>query len=624
MCGGQTEVGALLCDVCADRSFSEPKMFLNPVLIGSSAFHRLRKIGSAALHLGPVAHSDIVLVPSSDLDKSFKDTSIEGLTEEDAKAFYAKTNAMLAHLGVPLRIDQASLMLTDDAAESISTIISKVAALEAKFPGVGVSDLYIRLGIVYWSATHGILLRTASKKWKAAKRAALMSKAAEYFSMVSEKDELYSIAVRNLGQLFVDAEDWQAAEKHLTTALKHFPNDQRISEMLANAHFQMGNHMEALMQVDDSLSQGELPTLWVLKGKIMRAVGRSEEALDCFNRALDLDPKLLDAHDLVISTLRDIGRPADAAVAERLKVLSKRPDLDKKVSDLLVELKAASSLPAPPPAPVSKDVPHVTHLEPPAKREQAAPPPPPDARSALAAGDLDTAIQRAEESLRSRPDDRDSMLVLIAALVAKGDIAAAEQKVHSFYEKNRDDTAAWYWRGVVAEKQDKWGASIQYLSKAVTLDPNNKDAWLAMGDVLLKNERLSGADESYSRVIAIDGDNARAWLGKAKTMQKLGRWGAAVQCLDKYTSLVPKDKDAWLMKADLLFEKEKYRRAIESYERYLQLSEDDSYALGRKGIALNALGMVEDAKAALEESVRLDPNNREAAKWLSALKGGGG
>jgi tetratricopeptide (TPR) repeat protein len=104
-------------------------------------------------------------------------------------------------------------------------------------------------------------------------------------------------------------------------------------------------------------------------------------------------------------------------------------------------------------------------------------------------------------------------------------------------------------------------------------------------------------------------------------MHKLGRWGAAIQCMDKYNMLAPRDKDAWLLKADLLFEKEKFRRAIEAYDTFLELDQDDSYALGRKGVSLNAIGMPDEARKCLEEAVRLDPNNRDAAKWLKAIIG---
>jgi tetratricopeptide (TPR) repeat protein len=93
--------------------------------------------------------------------------------------------------------------------------------------------------------------------------------------------------------------------------------------------------------------------------------------------------------------------------------------------------------------------------------------------------------------------------------------------------------------------------------------------------------------------------------------------------MDKYNSLVPSDKEIWRLKADLLFEKEKYKRAIEAYDKFLELAQDDSHVLGRKGIALNAIGMVSEAKRCLEESVRLDPDNKEASKWLKALTGGG-
>jgi tetratricopeptide (TPR) repeat protein len=93
--------------------------------------------------------------------------------------------------------------------------------------------------------------------------------------------------------------------------------------------------------------------------------------------------------------------------------------------------------------------------------------------------------------------------------------------------------------------------------------------------------------------------------------------------MDKYNSLVPEDKEVWKAKGDLLFEKEKYKRAIEAYDKYLDLAQDDSYVLGRKGISLNAIGLTSEAKRCLEESVRLDPDNKESAKWLKALGGGG-
>lgn len=614
-CSTMTEDGALLCEACAEASFDDPRFFLNPVLVGQSLFGRMRAQGSVALVLGPVSGQDFQLVPSSELHEMIKGVSIEGVQEDEARAFCERCNTMLAHLGVPLKFDRPLILMTDDAAAIVSTIVKKVGALEEAHPNLGLSDLYLRMGMVYWYAYHGILLRTAPKEWSAGKRALLYGRAKEYLSKVSDNDELRSIADFNLGVLASDAHDWAVAAEHLTRALRHFPGDQGLAESLANAHLELGNQMDAMSIIDDALSSAESPRLWVLKGRVLRNMSMMEESLECLNRALTLDQRFMEAHDRIVSLLREMGRAEDAAEAERQRAMAKTPDLDQKVSELISDLKKASAEPAPPAV----------------KREKPRPrPKPPEepvtvsypvelAREALKSGNYDSAIQMAEHILVGEPDSKEAHLVLVEALVATSDLRRAAETVHSYYEKNRDDSSAWYWRGVVADKEGKWGAAVQYYSKSVTLNPSFTDAWLAMGELLLDHDKVSGADESFSRVLQLSGNSPRAWIGKAKAMRRLGRWGAAVQCMDKYNILMPRDRDAWLFKADLLFEKEKHRRAIEAYDNYLSLGQDDSYALGRKGISLNAIGMRDEALRCLEEAVRLDPTNREAAKWLDTL-----
>jgi tetratricopeptide (TPR) repeat protein len=601
-------------------SFEDPRFFLNPVLVGRSLFQRMRAEGSAALAIGPVCESAIVLMPSSDLQKVISDTSVQGLSETEVRPFCERCNTLLAHLGVPFKFDQPIILLTDDAAETLTAIVHKVNALESAYPNGGVSDLYLRMAMVYWYAYHGILLRTASKKWAESKGEYLYSKAAEYLSKIPSNDDLRSIADYNAGILAMDAHKWADAEGHLSNALLQFPSDQRIVKNLAKAHLELGNPMEAMARIDEAISSEETAELWVMKGRVLRNMRMLDESLECFNRALSMDPKYIEAHDQIIATLRELGRAEDASFAERQRAMAKTPDLDQRVSDLINELKKASAEPTT------------------AHRVRKVKPPPPEkapepvtipsypielAREAAKSGNYDSAIQMAEHILREDPTSRDAQLVLIESLVVSGELARASAASHAFYESNRDDPKAWYWRGVVADKEGKWGAAVQYFSKAVTLDPSYVEAWFAMGGVLLSNEKVSGADESFSRVLQLNPNDAGAWLGKAKAMRHMGRWGAAIQCFDKYNTLEPKDRDAWLVKADLLFEKEKYRRAVDAYDRYLAMDQDDSYALGRKGIALNAIGVYDDARKCLEEAVRLDPGNREAAKWLASLGSGG-
>lgn len=622
-CGTMTEDGALLCETCADESITDPRFFINPSLIGRSVFERLRADGSATAVLGPASGPDVSLVSSSDLERTVKDAIATEMRPEEVKPFCERCNTLLSHLGVPLKFDDRVMLLTDDSAVTISTIVQKINAIEGAHPGTGTTDLYLRMGMIYWCAHHSVLLRAAPKRWASRKREEFYGMAREYLSKVPESDDLRSIAEYNLGVLGIEARDWATAKEHLSKALSHFAGDLSIIEYLARAHLEMGNSMDAMAKIDEALASADVPRLWVMKGELLESMNMLQESLECYNRALTLDPRYLDAHDHIISVLRELGRMEEATLAERQRAMAKTPDLDQKVAELIGELKKASAeaatmhvkqVPKPPPPPPREEP----------AAEEAVSYPVELAKEALKSGNYDSAIQMSEQILREDPDSREVQLMLIESLVATSDLPRASSAVRSFYEKNREDPYAWYWRGVVADREGKWGAAVQYFSKAVTLDPSHMDSWLAMGDLLLKNEKVSGADESYSRVLQMDGSNPRAWLGKAKAMHKLGRWGAAIQCMDKYNMLAPRDKDAWLLKADLLFEKEKHRRAVEAYDKFLELDQDDSYALGRKGIALNALGMADEARKCLEEAVRLDPANRDAVKWLKLLVEEGG
>ncbi len=620
-CGGPSEEESLVCDSCADACSQDPQFFLNPVLIGPSIFARLRNEGSAAYVLGPNTMGDVVEVPSADIPKTIKDLNVQAMPHEQLQEFYVKCDAVLAHLGVPLRSDGHQLLLTEDAAEVITAVAQKINATEKMYPLEAMSDLYVRLGVVYWAASKGILFRTASAKWKKEKGGYLVQKAKSYFDKVVPSDDLYSISVRNHGLLCMDSEEWTEAEEHLSDALTHFPDDYRIGEALAKAHVMLGNQMEALMKLDEMLQQVERPELYVLKGRILKDLGRPEDALECFDKAISIDPKFMPGHDMRIETLRSLHRAEDAATAESQRALSSRPDLEKRITELISEFRKepeVEAVPEQPARPREEKPPPRPESEPEAGPDDVEP-----ARELLDKGDFDGAIESASEVLKRQADLDEAQLVLIEALVGKGDISAASSKTRDYYERHREDPYSWYWRGVIADKEGKWGASVQYFSKAVTLDPGMVEAWVSMGDALLAHGKQNGADESYSRALELDDENPRAWFGKAMTMKQLGRWGAAIQCFDKYTALEPWDKNAWLQEGDLLLDKGRYEKALESYDKYLELSQDDSYVLGRKGMALSSVGRTDEARKCLEESVRLDPNNKDAVKWLKTLQGGG-
>jgi len=57
-----------------------------------------------------------------------------------------------------------------------------------------------------------------------------------------------------------------------------------------------GKYEEALEYIENALSmEKNNPQIWNLKGIALRSMGRYDEAIGCFNRALEIEPKDLNA-----------------------------------------------------------------------------------------------------------------------------------------------------------------------------------------------------------------------------------------------------------------------------------------------------------------------------------------
>ena len=61
---------------------------------------------------------------------------------------------------------------------------------------------------------------------------------------------------------------------------------------LGKSQLEKGNFNDALSSFEQAiLLDQNNPDLWNLKGTVLRSLGRYNEAVDCFNKALEIDPR---------------------------------------------------------------------------------------------------------------------------------------------------------------------------------------------------------------------------------------------------------------------------------------------------------------------------------------------
>lgn len=619
-CGDITEESAYLCEVCAGTLFQDSLFLFPPSIIGESIVERLRHQAAAMLRLGPVSGGDFERVEG----QSFLDTiaafNVKKASEKDAENYYKIANFVLSQYGIPLFSDTPKLSLTAEGSRVVAEVAQKINALSAQYPKVMLSDVFLRMGLIYWSASRGVLMRAGPVKWCREKRKYTLLKSLEFLGRIPENDDLYSLALKMSGLILLDAGAYGDAEEKLSRARKSFPEDMVIVKALAKAHYCMGNVEEAVSLMDLALSTSESAEAWHEKGEYLKKLERHEEAIAAFEKAISIDRNFIRSYRSLIHLLREIGRTEEAEKKEADLKLAMEPEAAAKLDELLAAETAAvadeattMARKAPLLGARKKEKPK-RHVEDPIR----------EANRALNSGDFDTAIEILKTRLAELKGwDPATLILLTRAYLYNGQFDQAKRVVGQLLKKDKNSAAGWYWQAKIENSMGKWGAAIQHLDRATILLPTFVDAFCEKGLILLANKRYQEADEAFTEALRYDTRNARAWLGKAKALAGMDRWGASIQAVDRFISLIPDSREGWLFKAELLLEKNRHQDAERAYAKYLDMEPSDSKAWCGRGVALQAMGLVDDAEKCFKKCIEIDPSNERANHWLKVIEGGG-
>lgn len=179
--------------------------------------------------------------------------------------------------------------------------------------------------------------------------------------------------------------------------------------------------------------------------------------------------------------------------------------------------------------------------------------------------------------------------------------------------------------------------------KAVELDPS-EPAWMISLAMAYGNAGLfSDAASWFKKVIDLEPKNCFAWLGLATSYAELERPDDAIQCArhaarlgypdaqqlvaelersgrgKRYSPDIIETVNKILKEADQAIKQQRWQKAVELYEKALAKYPDNSLAWTNLGSALMRLRRIEKAKEALEKAIKIDPDNADANANLGVL-----
>jgi tetratricopeptide (TPR) repeat protein len=340
------------------------------------------------------------------------------------------------------------------------------------------------------------------------------------------------------------------------------------------------------------------------KGVSFGNLGKYNEALECFDRALDINPKYAKALlDKAIGLL--IMERAKEALECSDKALEIDPEYNIAWCTKGMSLRRLNKL-------EESIACFDKHLKVDPEYIMASSE---KGMALLELGRFREAIHCFDKVLMLEPEKEEACYRKGLCLANLGECKEAIAIFDRILKINPESAPAWCGRGLSLNVLGKHEESIECYDKALASDPNLSEAFVAKGMILNMLKRHEAAIDCYDKSIALNPQFENAWHNKGEALFDMKLFQKAIVCFEKALNINPNNTSSWYKKGDACVNVNLIDEAIECYDRVLALDPAHSSAWNNKGTALDRKDRFEDAVACFAKSLELDPEN--ANTWYS-------
>lgn len=403
------------------------------------------------------------------------------------------------------------------------------------------------------------------------------------------------------------------------------PGEVRLAWLYMNRALALGDLLRFDAALEDLRKAGSLdmstPLVPLARGATLARMGRLGEALPYFDRAIERDPKLIEAHHNRGLVLLELGRPNEAvrALERGLELEPTSRELrfayglalarSGRFSDALCAFEgllasddwvtyyltglselamgrfedAAASLSG---AEQRADSPHFFRT----------------LGHALRGGRDPEAADVYRRALQMDPHDADSIHSLAACRILGGDYEEALsilQESHSGSEMLILESAAY-----LALGRDE--AALESATTATTLDENLAHPFAWRARVLWTLDRTDEALLDCETALRLDPDCALALGCRADIRRFSGLLDEALADADRLLGLRPSDPEAHLRRARILQKAKRYDEALKAIDQTVSLDTMNARAHNLHGNVLANMNKIDDAIKAYDRAIRCD------------------
>jgi|SRR5659263_64076 len=313
--------------------------------------------------------------------------------------------------------------------------------------------------------------------------------------------------------------------------------------------------------------------IWINKGNTFVETMMYSEAIQCYDKALEINPVMADVWNNKGLAMARIAK-YEGAVTCYDKAIDLKPDDEEVIYNKGIAL---------------------AHL-----------------------GRTKESIECYERILEKNPLDASAWCTKGDILFESGDFEGALHAYDRSIEANSRDETVWNNRGLTLVKLNRLTEAIESYDKALEINPKVEKIWTNKGLAVAK---MGQADVQIDlQKIALSIPKEEKEFGEMQIYTKIEpeKIGAD-EVLDSIKNLyepvienkaeISEESKDYLVKGNSYFSKRKYIQAIDYFDMSIRVGEQNSIAWNNKGLALARLGKIDEALACYAKALEITPND---------------
>jgi tetratricopeptide (TPR) repeat protein len=162
-------------------------------------------------------------------------------------------------------------------------------------------------------------------------------------------------------------------------------------------------------------------------------------------------------------------------------------------------------------------------------------------------------------------------------------------------------------------------AALHYYDLAITMDPNYSEYYNDMGNIFQRQGRFDDALTAYDMAVRLSPPYSEVHFNRALCLARRGDWDTAVTACRRSLDLNPDQLDAQLVLAEMCQQLGSLQEAADCYTHAIELAPSSVIARVNKAVTFFNMERFEDALAAIETAIALEPDEPDHHEKRAAI-----